>query len=54
MASNAQRQHDAPLRFLQECYPEESKYQLLRLLRKYDGNVDQVMFLGFFLSFAAR
>jgi hypothetical protein len=41
MASN-QQQYDEQLRFLQECYPQESKHNLLRLLRKYDSDVDQV------------
>jgi hypothetical protein len=44
MASN-QHQHDEQLRFLQDCYPQDSKHYLLRLLRKYDGDVDQVYFL---------
>jgi len=41
MASN-QQQHDEQLRFLQDCYPQESKHKLLHLLRKYDGDVNQV------------
>jgi hypothetical protein len=55
MASNHhQQQQDEQLRFLQDCYPQDSKHYLLRLLRKYDGDVDQVYFLKFLHIFLAR
>jgi hypothetical protein len=53
MASN-QQQNNEQLRFLQECYPQESKHKLLCLLQQYDGDVDQVEFLEFLSIFLAR
>jgi hypothetical protein len=43
MASN-QQQYDEQLQLLQELYPEESKHKILRLLKKYNGDFDQVSF----------
>ncbi len=43
MASN-QQQYDEQLQLLQESYPEESKHKILRLLKKYNGDFDQVSF----------
>ena len=44
MASSEPHRYDEQLRFLQECYPQESRYKLLNLLRKYNGDVEQVRF----------
>ena len=41
MASN-QQQYAEQLQLLRERYPNESKHKLLHLLKKHDGNVDQV------------
>ena len=55
MASSEQQQPtDEQLRFVQECYPQESKSKLLALLRQYHGDVDQVKFLGFQHLLSAR
>jgi hypothetical protein len=43
MASN-QQQYIEQLQLLKERYPQESKHKLLHLLRKHDGDVDQVKF----------
>jgi len=53
-STQQQQQQDEQLRFLQDCYPQDSKHYLLRLLRKYDGDVDQVYFLKFLHIFLAR
>ncbi|CAF1324818.1 unnamed protein product [Adineta steineri] len=41
MASN-QQQYNEQLQLLQQRFPEESNHKFLRLLHKYDGDVDQV------------
>jgi hypothetical protein len=47
MATNQQQQqqHDEQLHVLQESFPQASQHKLVFLLRRHDGNVEQVRFL---------
>ena len=42
MASNNQQQYDEQLRVLQERFPQAPQEKLTRLLRRSNGDVDEV------------
>ena len=44
MSTNEQQQHDEQLHILQERFPQAPTGKLIRLLRRHDGNIDQVQF----------
>lgn len=42
MATSNEQQYDEQVRVLQERFPEEPNEKLVRLLRRFHGDVDQV------------
>ncbi len=51
--TNAQ-QYDEQLHVLQESFPQAPQRKLVILLRRHDGNVDQVRFSYFKIYYTAR
>jgi hypothetical protein len=48
------QQYDEQLHVLQETFPQAPERKLVLLLRRHDGNVEQVRFLYFKIYYTAR